>query len=70
MNLEQQIRDAYKTTLGRDVESDSSLGYWMSQGDNWRSAFQTAASAEIAARPTNYQDEYRAGVPIFERRAR
>lgn len=54
MNLEQQIRDAYKTTLGRDVDSDGSLGYWMNQGDNWQSAFQTAAAAEIAARPTNY----------------
>ena len=50
MSLEQQIRDAYKTTLGRDVDSDGSLGYWMNQGDNWQSAFQTAASAEIAAR--------------------
>lgn len=54
MSLEQQIRDAYKTTLGRDVDSDGSLGYWMNQGDNWRSAFQTAAAAEISARPTNY----------------
>lgn len=54
MSLEQQIRDAYKTTLGRDVDSDGSLGYWMNQGDNWRSAFQTAAAAEISARPTKY----------------
>lgn len=54
MSLEQEIRDAYKTTLGRDVDSDGSLGYWMNQGDNWRSAFQTAAAAEISARPTNY----------------
>lgn len=54
MSLEQQIRDAYKTTLGRDVESDGSLGYWMNQGDNWQSAFQTAAATEISARPTNY----------------
>ena len=54
MSLEQQIRDAYKTTLGRDVDSDGSLGYWMNQGDNWQSAFQTAAAAEISARPTNY----------------
>lgn len=51
MSLEQQIRDAYKTTLGRDVDSDGSLGYWMNQGDNWQSAFQTAAAAEISARP-------------------
>lgn len=54
MSKEQEIRDAYKTTLGRDVDSDGSLGYWMNQGDNWRSAFQTAAAAEISARPTNY----------------
>ena len=53
MNREQQIRDAYKTTLGRDVESDGSLGYWMNQGDNWQSAFNKAAAAELAARPSN-----------------
>lgn len=53
MSLEQQIRDAYKTTLGRDVDSDGSLGYWMNQGDNWQSAFNKAATAELAARPSN-----------------
>lgn len=53
MSLEQQIRDAYKTTLGRDVDSDGSLGYWMNQGENWQSAFNKAATAELAARPSN-----------------
>lgn len=53
MSLEQQIRDSYKTMLGRDVDSDGSLGYWMNQGDNWQSAFNKAAAAELAARPSN-----------------
>lgn len=48
---EAEIREAYKSTLGRDIESDGALGYWMNQGDSWKSSFQNAAAAEIAARP-------------------